>query len=131
MPYKTLKIFTVILLTVLFLSTCEKENLPSIANQSNESYIKGSISNEDAGIFAINFMKNNSKLKATLSVNSTKEFKLPFKSRKLYMVNLDPDGFVLISDNMQDMPVFCIFGNGRFQLHGLERFTSGSKRMVF
>jgi hypothetical protein len=115
------------LLAVILFSACEKDNSKLELGNSQNPSIEGAVSLEDVNSFALNFMTEHTKLKSTLSINSLNEFKLPFKNRKLFLVKLSPCGFILLSDNKKDFPVFAFSDESDFNYSSWEKLPKGVK----
>ncbi len=114
--------------------SCEKSDSFSDSNSTNSIEQKKidnfRVSKEMATAFATNFMNKHSKLKSTLSVTKTTDFKLPINNRKLFVVQFEPYGFVLMSDNLKNIPVLAFSENSTFGYTDFEQLPVGMKEWV-
>lgn len=129
------KILPVILLMALLSFSCEKDDSLTDNTNTQESINHGEkvnyeVTAEEASAFASNFLRTRSKLKSTLSVKKTTDFNLPIKNRKLFLVQFNPKGFVLMSDNMQNIPVLAFSENGDFGYSDYNELPAGIKEWV-
>jgi hypothetical protein len=129
-----LKILSFIILTLMLSFSCERNEPYSNANTviingqgESSNYV---ITAEEAGSFAANFMNKRRNLKSVMTVKKTKDFNLPIKNRKLFVVQFEPNGFVLMSDNMKNIPVLAFSEIGTFEYSDFEQLPIGMKEWI-
>lgn len=89
------------------------------------------INNEESGLFACKFMsEKNEGLKNGYSVKSINNFALQISDKFLTVVNLSPDGFVLMSNDTRHFPVYAFSKDGEFALNNIEQLFPGQKEWV-
>lgn len=74
--------------------------------------------------------KKNQKLKTNYQVKSINCLKLPLGINNLFAVNLLPEGFVLMSDDIRHFPVYAFSENGEFTINVFEQLYPGQKEWI-
>ncbi len=135
------KNYYLFILLVLYISinSCSKvdkdynselfESSTSQVENNNDALFK--INNEEAKIFACNFMNDkNRKFKSTYEVKSINDFNVSFANRKLTVVNLSPNGFVLMANDTRHIPVYAFSEEGEFTFNSIEQLYPGQKEWI-
>jgi hypothetical protein len=65
-----------------------------------------------------------------LSVKKTTNLNLPIKDRKLFIVQFEQGGFVLMSDNKQNIPVLAFSERGTFEYSDYDKLPAGMKEWI-
>lgn len=103
------KFSLIFIVSLLFcFASCEKEE--SVENTDKlqvNNVSEYAVSIDEAIIFAQNFISKNSKLKSARKVKRIQELDVPLKNKKLIVVDFEPSGFVILSDNKLNIPVLA------------------------
>ena len=123
-----------ILLAGIFSFSCERNesysDTAAAATSEQDGGINYEVSAEEAAYFATSFLNKRRKLKSTLSVKETKDFTVPLQGSKLYVVNFEPNGFVLMSDNIRHIPVLAFSEEGAFGYDSFDQLPIGMKEWM-
>lgn len=132
-----LKTLVVIFMTVFFASSCNKsdetyqQNMEvTKSNSLKERNSDFKISTKEANVFALNFFTSHFNDRASVSIESTSDFNLPIENKKLYLVRLEPSGFILMSDDKRNVPVLAFSDNDDFQYSNFDELPTGAKEWI-
>ena len=92
---------------IILFASCEKQNHVEEIDVFEISEF--AVSAEDATKYALDFFSSSSSLKSATKreVKSTKEMSTPFGNKKVFVVEFESGGFVLMSDNLLNFPVLA------------------------
>ncbi len=138
MKAKFYYLFLIKLVFLIALISCNKLDESILSDSFENTKIKTTvertkfkISNEESGLFACNFMsEKNRNLKANYQVKSINNLKLPLKDNNLFVVNLLPEGFILLSDDIRHFPVYAFSEKGEFTINCFDQLFPGQKEWV-
>ncbi len=105
---------------------------------TNKEYVKNSskqkthfkITSKEAGIFALNFINTHFKNKLNVKIKNIKNFATPLPNKKLYLVTLKPKGFILLSDDIRDVPVLAFSEYNNLFSESFNELPVGAKEWI-
>lgn len=127
----------IILLTIIFSTSCYKHEKLSnddiLINMSStllEENLDFTISQEEAKTFALNFFNNHVKNTPSLKIKSSNSFLLPFENKKLFLFRFEPEGFILLSDDKRNIPIFAFSEKDDFNFTKYSDLPSGVREWL-
>ena len=109
----------------------EKYDSKSLESSISKNDAQFKISNEESSLFACNFMgEKNKLLKGSYEVKEIINLNVQFADRNLTVVNLLPNGFVLMANDTRHFPVYAFSEKGEFTFNNIEQLYPGQKEWV-
>lgn len=129
------KYFSLILFVVLLFSfsSCEKQELnENTDNLELDVVLEHGVSADEAEQYALDFMNSTSQLKSAKKnkVKQIREMSTPFKNKKIFVVEFDTSGFVLMSDNRLNFPVLAYSETDTWDYNHFEDLVPGAREWL-
>lgn len=127
------KSITLFIAAFFLFQSCEKENYQAAKSTNEikkETITKSNrhgVSEGEAQQFALNFYNERFSNKKSQKIKNLKKVKVPIPGKKLYAAHMDPNGYIIMSDDKRNVPVFSFSENGSFDYKSLDDMPLGVK----
>jgi len=120
----------------IFVFSCSKKDKfvqPPPVNHTGNIKHKGAdnykINMNDAVIYAENFIYTHFENQHT-AIKKVDTFKKPIPDRILYLIQLEPSGYILLSDDKRDIPVLAFSETNDMRYNSLDDLPNGPKQWI-
>jgi hypothetical protein len=106
------------------------ENSTFVVSEKFKESNNYKVSSQEAETYALNFLYTHFKNKSNTSIEKINDFTLPVAEKKLYLIEVSPKGFILLSDDKRNIPVLAFSETDDFLCKSFDELPNGAKEWI-